>query len=70
MVVHEMTRFLIIFILGGCSGLENNDFGKFLIQECVVVLKGLILDNFHFVRGGVLKRLILDNVHFGRMWWS
>ena len=41
--------------LGGCGGLEGTDFEQFLLsEECVVVLKELILNSFHFER----------------LWWS
>ena len=36
--------------LGVCGILERTDFSQFLLWECVVVLKELILNSFYFGR--------------------
>ena len=38
----ERTHFYhSVFTFGGCGGLEKTDFNRFLLWECVVVLKEL-----------------------------
>ena len=41
-------------ILGGCCGLERTDFEQFVLWECVMLLKEVILNSFYF----------------GKVWWS
>ena len=37
--------------MGGCGGLERNDFEQFVLWEGVVVLKELICNSFEFWEG-------------------
>ena len=75
----EMTFFQNFFTLEVCGSLETLILGRFyfgrtdseqcLPYEGVIVLKGLILDNFYIGRSVVvLKGLVYNNFHFGRMW--
>ena len=56
--------FSAVDTLGGFGGLERTDFCQFSLWQGVVVLKGLILDNFHMALCGGLERMILDDFHF------
>ena len=38
----------VIFTLGGCHSLGRTNFGQFSLWKDMVILKGLILYNFHF----------------------
>ena len=49
----ESTDFQVS-ILGVCGSLKRTKIEQFLLLQDVVVLRGLILDDFHF----------------GRVWWS
>ena len=60
--------FWVNFTFKGCVGLVRTDFGKFLLWECVVVLKWLMLDSFHFRRFCGLEEINLWQFWLGRIW--
>ena len=49
-------QFSTISTLEGCGDLVRPHFGSFPLLEHVVVLKGVVLDNFHFGRMWCLQR--------------
>ena len=67
----ERTDFYNFYI--GRVWWSRNDwlFIKFLLWEGVVVLKGLVYNNFTFGECGGLKRTdLFYNFYLGRVWWQ
>ena len=61
----EKTNFGILFsLLGGCGGQEKTDLEPFFLWKCVVVSKGLILDDFYFRICGSLERMRCEPLSF------
>ena len=53
----------VLFTLGGCGGLEKKpDFGRFLFGEGVVILEGLIFNNFYYGKLWVCLGAYTNNV--------